>query len=106
MPYLLVFLIAAAAGSGVAVATLRRGEVADATPKDWNKGYEEPEEASADEGAREPHGRKRPLPSAPTWQTRLTGIVGLLIAVLVGAGLIVGVCFAAWSALRRAFGTG
>jgi len=106
MPYLLVFLIAAAAGSGVAVATLRRGEVVEAAPKDWNKGYEEPVEEPADDAATGPRGHKRPLPSAPTWQTRLTGIVGLLIAVLVGAGLIVGACFAAWSVLRRAFGAG
>jgi hypothetical protein len=106
MPYLLVFLIAAAAGGGVAVATLRRGDVAEPVSQDWNKGYEESEPVPADDAATETSGRKRALPSAPTWQTRLTGIVGLLIAVLVGAGLIVGVCFAAWAALRRAFGSG
>jgi len=103
MPYLFVLLIAAAAGGGVAVATLRRGEVAETVPNDWNKGYEESEEEPADAEVAETGGRRRPLPSAPTWQTRLTGIVGLLIAVLVGAGLIVGVCLAAWTALRRAF---
>ena len=105
MPYLFVLLIAAAAGGGVVVATLRRGEVAETIPRDWNKGYEESGEAPADAEAEVPEtgGRRRALPSAPTWQTRLTGIVGLLIAVLVGAGLIVGVCFAAWAALRRAF---
>lgn len=104
MPYVLVFLVAAAAGGGVAVATLRRGAVADANPGAWTKGYEGPEEAPADGGSTQARGRSRSLPSAPTWQTRLTGIVGLLIAVLVGAGLIVGVCFAAWAAIRRAFG--
>ena len=104
MPYVLVVLIAAAAGGSVAVATLRRGAAAEANPEAWTKGYEEPEGTPAsDEPA--PTGRHpRQLPSAPTWQTRLTGIVGLLIAVLIGAGLIVGACFAAWSALRRAFG--
>ena len=98
MPYVLVLLIAAAAGGGVAVATLRRGAVADANPEAWTKGYETSEEAPAGGVPTQAPGRSRSLPSAPTWQTRLTGIVGLLIAVLVGAGLIVGVCFAAWAA--------
>jgi len=104
MPYVLVLLVAAAAGGGVAVATLRRGAVADANPEAWTKGYEESEDAPGGGGPTQARGPSRSLPSAPTWQTRLTGIVGLLIAVLVGAGLIVGVCFAAWAALRRAFG--
>ena len=105
MPYLLVLLIATAAGGGVAAATLRRGAAAEASgPETWTKGYEGPEEPPTDGGVAETGGRKRPLPSAPTWQTRLTGIVGLLIAVLVGAGLIVGACYALWAALRRAFG--
>ena len=102
MPYLLVFLIAAAAGSGVAVATLRRGEVSAAKPETWTKGYEGSEEVATEPEVVEP-GHRKPLPSAPTWQTRLTGIVGLLIAVLLGAGVIVGACFALWSALRRVF---
>ena len=105
MPYLFVLLIAAAAGGGVAVATMRRGEIAAASLETWTKGYEGPdeEEPAEHEVAETGHPRK-PLPSAPTWQTRLTGIVGLLIAVLVGAGLIVGACLAIWAALRRAFG--
>jgi len=104
MPYALVLLVAAAAGGGVAVATLRRGAVADTNPQAWTTGYEESEEVPADGGTTQARERSRSLPSAPTWQTRLTGIVGLLIAVLIGAGLIVGACFATWALLRRAFG--
>ena len=103
MPYLFVLLVAAAAGGGVGVATLLRGGTAEANPEAWTKGYEASEETPADETTPTGH-RSRPLPSAPTWQTRVTGIVGLLIAVLLGAGIIVGICFASWAALRRAFG--
>ena len=107
MPYLLVLIVAAAAGSGAAAFTLRHGRVAETRPEAWTKGYEAPDPsaaAGAPDADDRSSGGRRGLPSAPTWQTRLTGIVGLLIAVLVGAGLIVGACFAVYGALRRVLG--
>ena len=100
MPYFLVVLVATVAGGAVAAYTVLHDGAAEASPETWTKGYEEPVEEATDA----PGQRRRPLPSAPTWQTRLTGIVGLLIAVLIGAGLIVGACLVVWNTLRRATG--
>jgi hypothetical protein len=108
MPYVLVLLVAAAAGGGVALATLRRGNVSEAVPQTWTKGYEEPEGAAPQEGEGATGQPRKPLPSTPTMQTRLTGAVGLLIVVLVAAGLIAGACLVMWDALRnvwRSFGS-
>ncbi|MEP6758198.1 MAG: hypothetical protein ABJB55_03290 [Actinomycetota bacterium] len=104
MPYVFVVLVAAVAGCGAAYSVVR-GRATGANPETWTKGYQEPAlDADANEPLDASGRRRRPLPSAPTWQTRLTGVVGLLIAVLVGAGLIVGACLAVWTALRRAVG--
>lgn len=103
MPYLLVLLVAAAAGGGVALATLRRGDISESKPQSWTKGYEEPGDVQPQEGVSATGQPRKPLPSAPTMQTRLTGIVGLLIVVLVAAGLIAGACLVMWDALRNAW---
>ncbi len=106
MPYVLVLLVAAAAGGGVALATLRRGDVAGAHPQTWTKGYEEPEDDQPEEEAAGAAGQPRkPLPSTPTAQTRLSGAVGLLLVVLVAAGLIAGAALVVWDALRNAWRT-
>jgi hypothetical protein len=102
MPYVLVFLVAAAAGGGVALATLRRGDVSETDPKTWTKGYEEPGGIRPEENMGATGQPRKPLPSTPTMQTRLTGVVGLLIVVLVAAGLIAGACLVMWDALRNA----
>ena len=106
MPYVLVLLAAAAAGGGVAFATLRRGDVSETNPRTWTKGYEEPEDDQAEEEAAGATRRPRkPLPSTPTAQTRLSGAVGLLLVVLVAAGLIAGAALVVWDALRNAWRT-
>ena len=105
MPYVLVLLVAAAAGGGVAFATLRRGEAAETSPRTWTKGYEEPEDVQPEENAGVTGRPRKPLPSTPTAQTRLTGVVGLLIVVLVAAGVIAGACLVMWDALRNAWRT-
>ena len=113
MPYLLVLLVATASGAAVAAYTIRHGASIRAQPETWTAQYEPPEPASDPVEAPTPApvddgvARRRPradLPSEPTTQTRLTGIVGLLIAVLVGAGAIVVASYALWLALKRAFG--
>ena len=86
MPYLLVLLVAAAAGGGVAFATLRRGDVSETSPQTWTKGYEEPGDARQRRACGATGRPRKPLPSTPTMQTRLSGVVGLLIVVLVAAG--------------------
>lgn len=105
MPYLLVLLVAAAAGGGVAFATLRRGDVSETSPQTWTKGYEELGDVAPQEGVGATGQPRKPLPSTPTMQTRLTGVVGLLIVVLVAAGLIAGACLLMWDALRGAWRT-
>ena len=104
MPYVFVLLVAAAAGGGVAFATLRHGDVAESSPRTWTKGYEEPEDVPPEEAGAAGQPRK-PLPSTPTAQTRVTGVVGLLIVVLVAAGVIAGACLVMWDALRSAWRT-
>ena len=100
MPYVLVLLVAAAAGGGVAVATLRRGDVAETSPQTGTKGYEEPED-DPEEDVGATGRRRKPLPSTPTAQTRISGAVGLLLVVLVAAGLIAGAALVMWDALRN-----
>ena len=105
MPYVLVLLVAAAAGGGVALATLRRGDVSETSPRAWTKGYEEPEDVQPEEEAGATGQPRKPLPSTPTAQTRVTGVVGLLIVVLVAAGVIAGACLVVWDALRNVWRT-
>ena len=93
------------AGGGVALATLRRGDVSETSPRAWTKGYEEPEDVQPEEEAGATGQPRKPLPSTPTAQTRVTGVVGLLIVVLVAAGVIAGACLVVWDALRNAWRT-
>jgi hypothetical protein len=105
MSYVLVLLVAAATGGGVALATLRRGEIAETGPQTWTKGYEESENDQPEEDVGATGQPRKPLPSSPTVQTRVTGVVGLLIVVLVAAGVIAGASLAVWDALRNAWRT-
>jgi len=89
MPYLTVITLAAAAGGAVAAFTLYQGR-----PR--------PTEAAGGPPARQGHARA--LPSAPTLQTRMTGALGLLVAVLAGAGTIALLCFLAYALVKRAVG--
>ena len=88
MPYVTIILLAAAAGGGVAAFTLYQGR-----PR--------PTEAAGGPPAAQ---GARVLPSAPTAQTRMIGALGLLVAVLAGAGLIALLCFLAYAAVKHAIG--
>ena len=98
MPYLLVLVAALASGVAVAAYTLRHDPVAVAPPRTWSPPAVDPAPESLAQG------RPSELPSTPTAQTRVTGIVGLLIAVLAGAGIIAGGFYLLWEALSRALG--
>jgi hypothetical protein len=89
MAYLTVITLAAAAGGAVAAFTLYQGR---------------PRPTPAAGGMPVAEGQARALPSAPTAQTRLIGALGLLVAVLLGAGLIALVCFLAYAAVKHAVG--
>jgi hypothetical protein len=89
MPYLTVITLAAAAGGAVAAFTLFQGR-----PR--------PTETAGGQPAHQAQGRA--LPPAPTAQTRLIGALGLLVAVLAGAGLIALLCYVTYAGVKRAFG--
>jgi hypothetical protein len=89
MPYVTVITLAAAVGGAVAAFTLFQGR-----PR--------PTEAAGVPAA--DSGGARALPSAPTAQTRLIGALGLVVAVLAGAGLIALLCFLAYAAVKHAVG--
>ena len=91
MPYLTVITLAAAAGGAVAAFTLFQGR-----PR--------PNEAAGGPPAQQAQPQTRALPPTPTAQTRLIGALGLLVAVLAGAGLIALLCYLAYAAMKRAFG--
>ncbi|HJX08705.1 MAG TPA: hypothetical protein VJ736_11610 [Actinomycetota bacterium] len=86
MPYLTVITLAAAVGGAVAAFTLYQGR-----PR--------PNEASRGSPA-----HARALPSSPTAQTRLIGALGLMVAVLAGAGAIAVLCYLAYAAVKHAVG--
>ena len=100
MPYLLVFVVAAAAGAGVAAITIRNGRVAEADPETWTKTYREPDPSSSEEAVPT---RGRPLPSAPTAQTRVIGVAGLAGAVVAGAAVMAFLAYLVWSVLKGLF---
>jgi hypothetical protein len=107
--YVLVLLLAAAAGAAVGIATLRTGGVRLAHPETWSATYAQERPAAAEAAvATGPESAsaagRRPLPTDPTWQTRVTGVLGLLVACLVGAGLVVAALYATFLAVKRAFG--
>jgi hypothetical protein len=88
MPYITVITLAAAAGGAVAAYTLFQGR-----PR--------PNDAA---GGTPAQGQARALPSAPTAQTRLVGALGLVVAVLFGAGAIAALCFLAYAAVKHVVG--
>ena len=100
MPYLLVFLVAAAAGAGVAAITIRNGRMAAASPDTWTTTYREDAPGAAEESV---PARGRPLPSAPTAQTRVIGIAGLAGAVVAGAAVMAFLAYLVWNALKGLF---
>jgi hypothetical protein len=111
MGYVFVFVLAIGAGAAVAATTLRRGQIAVERPQTWTETYVEPpaqsdEEEGVSAGSTADSGHRKELPSEPTLQTRLTGIVGLVIAVFVGAGALTASFYLMWNALRRVFGEG
>ncbi len=101
MGYLLVLVVAAAAGTSVWALTLRQGDTPTAPTGAWSGTYDTPttEEPSLPEPV-----RRRSLPTDPTWHTRLTGVTGLVIACVVAAAVLVAGGFAVWTAVSRAFG--
>jgi hypothetical protein len=107
MAYVLVLLLAAAAGAAVGVATLRTGGATLARPGTWTATeVEAPAAVGEPVGTVEPvePAGRRPLPTDPTWQTRIVGVLGLLVACLVGAGLIVAAFYTMFLVAKRAFG--
>lgn len=108
MLYLLVLVIAAAAGAAVAFSTLRTGTetVAHGPSAAWTRQYESSPEPTGDPldpavaGAQS----RQPLPTDPTTHTKVVGALGLAIAVLVAAGAIVGVFYIGVMAIKHATG--
>ena len=86
MPYLTVIILAAAAGGAVAAFT------------QW-EGRPRPTQPVGAAGS-----QAQVQPSAPTAHTRLIGALGLLVAVLAGAGVIAAVCYLAYAAVKHAVG--
>lgn len=85
MAYLVVFLVAAAVGVGVYAITLRNPAP---TAADF-AGLPEP--TPEDAGARSLAGTRATVTVSgwrPDWQSRLTGFLGLLVAVVLGAGAV------------------
>jgi hypothetical protein len=91
--YALVFLVALAVGAGVYVISLRRAP--------FNEGGFGGETVAA-----RPEPAFLPVASSrPDWQTRLTGVLGLLIAVTVGAVALTLALVAFGSLIARLFGS-
>jgi hypothetical protein len=72
MGYAFVFLVAVAVGVGVYVTTVRGGRAI-------TEGF------GTDPGSADPGTYVPVTPARPDWQSRLTGFLGLVIAVVVGA---------------------
>jgi hypothetical protein len=89
MPYLTVLILAAAAGGAVAAFTLWEGRPRPALPA-----------GAAGSSA----SQAQALPSTPTAQTRLIGALGLLVAVLAGAGVIAALCYVVYAAVKHVVG--
>ncbi|MDP9184774.1 MAG: hypothetical protein M3O29_03780 [Actinomycetota bacterium] len=101
MLYVIVLVVAMAAGGSVAASTLRTGRIAAASPETWTKPYREDD---APEGTDAPtSSRRRPLPSAPTTHTRVVGAAGLMGVVAAGAGTIALLAYLVWAALKGVF---
>jgi flagellar basal body-associated protein FliL len=95
MPYLLVLLVAAAVGAAVYFVTLRTG--------DDQEGSESAALSGA--GASGPGSGYVPVGAISTdWQTRMTGLLGLVIMVIVGAVLLAGSVYLGFSLLFHLIG--
>jgi len=109
MAYILVLLLAAAAGTAVGIATFRTGQSPRARPDTWTQTYEAPAPVAGSPSEPQPPatemptGRRPPLPGDPTTRSRIGGVLGLLIACLVAAAAIVAALYAVYLALRGAF---
>jgi hypothetical protein len=100
MLYVLVLVVAVAAGGLVAASTLRTGRMAAASPETWTNPHRE---EGTPEGTDGPPSRRRPLPSAPTPHTRVVGAAGLMGVVVAGAGTIALLAYLVWTALKGVF---
>lgn len=99
MPYVVVFLVATAAGVGVGLLTLRQGRLAPANPEAWTGSYREEASVAAETG----RSGKRGLPPDPNPRTRKFGAAGLLGVMLGAAGLIALLAYLVWTALNGLF---
>jgi len=107
--YLLVLVLAAAAGAAVGVATFRMGRTPSPRAATWTQTYEAPAAPSGAAEVQSPthavsSGRRQPLPTDPTTRSRIAGVLGLLIACFVAAGAIVAALYAVYLAVRSLFG--
>jgi hypothetical protein len=99
--YLIVFVVAAAVGVAVYAITLREGlQPAPAAPPGGGTG------AGASETAAPPSDGTYVSVSGgtPDWQSRLTGLLGLVVAVVVGAVAMATIAYMAVSAIVRLVG--
>jgi hypothetical protein len=93
MPYLVVTAIAAGIGIAVYFVSLRDGSMVRETPG------EQP-----DAGPPAPRGSYVPVvPGANDWQSRITGLAGLIVAVIVGAALLAFTLYVSVSSVIRLF---
>jgi hypothetical protein len=97
VPYVLVLLVATAAGVGVWWSTLRSGRLAPSNPEAWTETYREDEPELPREPSPPP---KRPLPPDPNVHTRTIGAAGLAGAVLGAAAAIAVLAYLVWTAVK------
>lgn len=97
MGYLIVFLIAAGVGVAVYAITLHNDAGGPALPS---------AEAAAPAAGTPPPGGEYVTVTGwrPDWQSRLTGLLGLLLAVVLGAAAIATLLYAGGSLLGRLLG--
>jgi hypothetical protein len=112
MAYVLVLLLAAAAGVAVGVATYRTGQVPASGPTSWSSTYEPAtleadtptgSQAQADE-RNEIDPTQAALPGDPNARSRLVGALGLLVVILLAAGAVVGVLYVGYLSVKGVFG--
>jgi hypothetical protein len=104
MAYVLVLLLAVAAGAAVGVATYRTGMQPRSNAAAWSRPYEEDAPRSQPAARPAEPAARTPLPDDPTTHTRVVGVLGLLAVCVLAAGAIVGALFAAYLAVRGMFG--
>lgn len=95
MGYLFVFLIAAGVGVAVYAVTLRDGARAGAGMEPGSVASSVPER----------QGASVPVTAwGPDWQSRLTGLLGLAVAVIVGAAALALLTYSGFSMLFKLLG--